>query len=59
MNFNSQSGALSGLMPGEYKVSLRSVDSNGRPGPNGEERVLRVPAQSNVRAPKLKGMKVK
>jgi len=46
-------------MPGDYKVSLKSIDQHGRPGPEGEERVLRVPATSDVRAPKLKGMKVK
>ncbi len=50
---------LRGLMPGEYKISLRSVDQHGRPGPEGEERILRVPATSSLRAPKVKGVKVK
>lgn len=58
-NFKTKNGSLSGLMPGEYKVSLRSIDEHGRPGPTGEERVLKVPKQSNVRAPKLKGVKIK
>jgi hypothetical protein len=58
-NFTAKEGSLKGLMPGEYKISLRSVDQNGRMGPPGDERVLKVPAQSNLRAPKLKGMKVK
>lgn len=58
-NFKSKNGSLNGLMPGEYKVSLRSVDEHGRAGPNGEERVLKVPSQSNLRAPKLKGVKIK
>lgn len=58
-NFKTQSGALNGLMPGEYRVTLSSVDEHGRQGPNGEERTLKVPAQSAVRAPKLKGVKVK
>ncbi len=58
-NFKTKVAALSGLMPGEYKVSMKSVDIHGRQGPNGEERLLKVPSQSNVRAPKLKGVKVK
>jgi hypothetical protein len=58
-NFSALEGSLKGLMPGQYKVSLRSIDQHGRVGQEGEERVLKVPSQSNVRAPKLKGMKVK
>ena len=57
--FNGIAGKLRGLMPGDYNVSLKSVDEFGRPGPAGEERVLRVPATSDVRAPKVKGFKVK
>lgn len=51
--------ALKGLMPGEYTVSLKSVDEFGRSGPEGESRGLTVPNTSGVRAPKLKGVKVK
>lgn len=58
-NFDSVQGSVKGLMPGEYKMSLRSVDSNGRIGPEGEARTLKVPSQSNLRAPKLKGVKFK
>lgn len=57
--FNQVAGALKGLMPGDYKVSLKSVDEHGRQGPEGEERILRVPATSDMRAPKVKGFKVK
>jgi len=58
-NFSALEGQLRGLMPGEYKVSVRAIDQNGRMGPPGEEKVLKVPNQSNMRAPKLKGVKVK
>ncbi|OFZ19642.1 MAG: hypothetical protein A2Z20_12945 [Bdellovibrionales bacterium RBG_16_40_8] len=58
LNFSSPSAKLKKLMPGEYKVSLRSVDNKGRAGPEGEIRILKVPNQSNMRAPKLKGIKV-
>lgn len=57
--FNSLQGALNNLMPGEYKLSLRSVDKSGRVGPAGEERTLKVPDLSSMRAPKLKGVKIK
>ena len=57
--FNDLNGRLRGLMPGEYNISLKSIDEHGRTGPAGEERVLRVPATSNMRAPKVKGLKVK
>jgi hypothetical protein len=50
---------LNGLMPGQYKMTLKSIDKNGRVGPEGDEKILRVPATSNVLAPKLKGMQVK
>ncbi|MEK6554712.1 MAG: hypothetical protein AABZ31_05700, partial [Bdellovibrionota bacterium] len=50
---------LRGLMPGEYKVTLKSIDKFGRPGPESEPRELSVPSTSGVRAPKLRGVKVK
>ncbi|MCB0351156.1 MAG: hypothetical protein KDD38_08230 [Bdellovibrionales bacterium] len=55
----SEEAALNDLMPGEYNLSLRSVDEHGRIGPEGETRKLKVPAESNLRAPKLKGVKIK
>lgn len=59
ISFNKEEAALSGLMPGDYNISLRSVDEHGRMGPEGEARKLKVPAESNLRAPKLKGVKIK
>lgn len=58
-SFKSQEGSLRGLMPGQYKVSLQSVDQYGRVSPESPERALIVPNQSNVQAPKLKGVQVK
>jgi hypothetical protein len=58
-SFDSLAGQVRGLMPGEYKVALKTVDTHGRPGPEGEERPLKVPNQSDVKAPKFKGIKVK
>lgn len=57
--FESGDGELSNLMPGDYSVSLKSIDRFGRSGPEGEKRALKVPATSGMKAPKLKGIKVK
>lgn len=57
--FTTSEGQLRGLMPGDYKVVLRSVDQHGRVGPESEERALKVPNTSSLRAPKMKGLKVK
>lgn len=57
--FDKGAGDLSNLMPGEYSVTLKSVDRYGRSGPEGETRPLKVPATSAVKAPKFKGYKVK
>lgn len=58
IQFESQVAPLRGLMPGEYRVRLKSVDEHGRKGPESEERVLRVPATSDAPAPSLRGFKV-
>lgn len=51
--------SIPNLLPGNYKLSLRSVDQSGRVGPAGEERPLEVPNSSDVKAPKFKGLKIK
>jgi hypothetical protein len=57
--FTNDGAELRGLMPGEYNVTLKSIDKHGRSGPESEPRSLSVPATSGVRAPKLRGVKVK
>ncbi|MDZ4677494.1 MAG: FecR domain-containing protein [Oligoflexia bacterium] len=56
--FNSTSGQVKGILPGEYKVSVSSVDEYGRPGPQGEEKVLSVPDVSDLKAPGFKKFKI-
>ncbi len=49
---------LVNLMPGEYSVSLVTIDAHGRPSENPNVRSLVVPEKSNLRAPALKRVKV-
>ncbi len=49
---------VKGLTSGQYRVSLRSIDSFGRAGKAGEKRTLSVPEFSSVAAPKIKSVKV-
>ncbi len=51
--------SLARLKPGQYQVKLKSVDGNQRPGPVGEAKKITVPNLSDIRAPKIKTMKVK
>ena len=51
--------SLSRLKPGQYQVHLKSIDDFKRPGLDGEKRKLEVPNASDIRAPKIKAMKVK
>jgi hypothetical protein len=51
--------ALSGLMPGEYKVQLATVDQYDRQGSFGPEKEIRVPNISDVRGPKLRKIEIK
>lgn len=51
--------SLARLKPGQYQVKLKSVDINQRPGPIGEAKRISVPNVSDIRAPKIKTMKVK
>lgn len=49
---------LSRLLPGEYVVQVRALDQGGRKGAESEARALLVPDMSDVRAPKVKTIKV-
>ncbi len=49
---------LENMMPGEYSVSLVSIDSHSRPSPSPTRRTLVVPSKSQLRAPALKKVKV-
>lgn len=51
--------SLNRLKPGEYQVHLKSVDGFKRPGLDGKKRKIEVPATSDIRAPRIKAMKVK
>jgi hypothetical protein len=51
--------SLNRLHPGEYNVRLQAIDGLKRPGPPGEKRKVEVPEKSDIRAPKIKAMKVK
>lgn len=50
--------SLKNLLPGEYLVKLQAVDQHGRAGEEGAPRTLVVPDRSNIKAPKLKKIKV-
>lgn len=49
---------LVNLMPGEYTVSLVTIDQHGRPSVAPTQRSLLVPDKSNLRAPAMKKVKV-
>jgi hypothetical protein len=51
--------SLNRLKPGEYQVRVKPVDSFQRPGGESEARKVEVPVTSDIRAPKIKAMKVK
>ena len=53
------SNTLKGLLPGDYKISLASVDSYQRKGPFGEERSVHVPDVSDLKGPGYKRFEVK
>lgn len=51
--------SLSDLKTGEYKVTLKTIDQNGRAGSPSPEYTLSVPEYSGIAAPKLKSVNVK
>jgi hypothetical protein len=55
----STQSTLRRLLPGEYSLSVKSVDQYGRRGPAGEEKDLVVPNESDVKAPKIKTINVR
>jgi hypothetical protein len=57
-NYQGTTTNLKNLLPGEYKIKLIAVDQQGRQGQEGPTRTLVVPDKSNIKAPKLKKIKV-
>jgi hypothetical protein len=57
--FSGTVGKLESLKPGSYRLRLRTRDQFGRLGPAGEERGLKVPDRSDLRAPAFKKIEVK
>jgi hypothetical protein len=51
--------SLKSLKPGDYNVYLKAVDSFKRSSADSDKRKLHVPQTSDIRAPKIKAMKVK
>lgn len=49
---------LNNLMPGLYKVQIKTIDQFGRSSQIAEQRTLKVPDKSEVKAPTLKRIKV-
>jgi type 1 fimbria pilin len=58
-NSKSNRASLKRLKPGDYTITLQSIDGIGRIGPAGTPRPLQVPEYSDVRAPKIKSLNVK
>lgn len=51
--------SVSHLKPGQYSLKLRSIDAYKRPGDESSIKKLQVPTTSDIKAPKIKAMKVK
>ncbi len=51
--------SFSKLKPGQYKIRLKSVDELKRPSAEDSHKDLVVPTMSDIKAPKIKNMKVK
>lgn len=47
------------LQPGQYEVSVQSLDEHDRLGPPGSVKKIEVPRVSDIAAPKIKGIQVK
>lgn len=50
---------LKDLLPGEYKISLGSMNQNGEVGSFGPQKTIEVPKQSNIAAPVVKKIQIK
>ncbi len=57
--FNGTVGTFKGLLPGNYTVTLASIDEFGRTGEMGEAKPLNVPNQSDLKPPSFKRLNVK
>jgi hypothetical protein len=55
----ANSATLKKLLPGNYRLSLSSVDEHGRAGSEGKEKTLLVPQTSDSKAPGFKKLKIK
>ncbi len=53
------SGGVKGLLPGQYKVRLATIDSFNRMGAFGEEKAIIVPELSDVKSPTFKRFEIK
>ncbi len=56
---NRTTASFSRLKPGQYKVRLKSVDGLQRPSEESRLKDLVVPSISDIKAPKIRNMKVK
>lgn len=56
--FSKTSTSLLNLLPGKYKVGVTAVDAAGKESTAKEPRVVEVPDNSALKAPKLKKIKV-
>lgn len=56
--YQATSTSLRNLMPGQYSLKLIAIDQHGRVGQEGPARTLVVPDRSDLKAPKLKKIKV-
>lgn len=57
-DYTKNSTSIKNLMPGEYQVQITAIDDYNRSSPGSKIKKLRVPASSNIKAPKLKQIKV-
>ncbi len=51
--------SVTNLKPGQYHIRIQSIDSFSRIGPEGPSKKLNVPKPSDIRAPRIKTLKVK
>lgn len=54
LNLNNTKANVESLKPGQYLVSVRSIDQNGRAGQWGQARPISVTMTTNLTAPKIK-----
>jgi hypothetical protein len=51
--------SLVSLRPGQYKIKVKAVDQYEREGLSSADKDLEVPPMSDIKAPKIKQLKVK